>query len=75
MTAHPTQSALLSWRNRLTHRVCNFMLNHVATIEYRAWIDVSIRRGLKDILKEAEEARPTLEDVEPILARYRRDDL
>ena len=35
------------WRDRMAHRLCNLILNRLATPWYRNWISGSIRYGLR----------------------------
>jgi hypothetical protein len=46
LVAEKPERTIDHWRNRLAQRVCNSVLNHVATPDYRNIIDGAIRLGL-----------------------------
>lgn len=48
---------LMSWRNVVAHRVCNFILNHVATKEYRNAIGGLVLMGRREAVRRAEMVR------------------
>jgi hypothetical protein len=43
---------MLSWRNTLAHWLCNFILNHLATREYRDAVDYCVSRGIESLEEE-----------------------
>jgi hypothetical protein len=45
-------SAINTRRNRFAHRAANWILNHVASREYRAFIGVAVRRGLDEMIED-----------------------
>lgn len=49
-----TPTSESNWRNKVTEKLCNFLLRHVATPIYRDWIDGSIRLGLRTAAEKTE---------------------
>lgn len=46
-----------TWRNRLAASLCSWVLAHIATYDYAAYIGGAIRYGMEAAAKDAREAR------------------
>lgn len=45
----------LGWRDIWANKICNFILRHLATKEYCAFVQVTTNLGLKELDKAVEE--------------------
>lgn len=56
-------------RDRIVHTICNFLLNHVATKEYRALIFVTSFLGKEALDKMAEQSTENAIPIEEAIER------
>lgn len=56
-TGAPLRGHTTTWRDRVAHWACNWILNHIATQHYRDFIDGSIRYGVGAAIRDGQSVR------------------